>query len=82
MYTFNTHGTCSRQIMYDVEDGIVKGVKFIGGCMGNLQGISKLVEGRKIEEVIPLLEGIKCRNNTSCPDQLSIALKRHLEENK
>ena len=80
MYTFNTHGTCSRQIMYDVENGVVKGVKFIGGCMGNLQGIAKLVEGRKVEEIIPLLEGIKCRNGTSCPDQLSKALKKYLEE--
>lgn len=65
--------------MYDIEDGVVKSVKFIGGCSGNLQGIAKLVEGRKVEDVISLLEGIKCRNNTSCPDQLSTALKRHVE---
>ena len=78
MYTYKTYGTCSRQIIYDVEDGVVKSVKFIGGCMGNLQGVAKLVEGRKIEEVMTLLEGIKCRNNTSCPDQLSKALKQHL----
>ena len=73
-------GVCSRQIDLEIENGIIKSVKFIGGCMGNLQGIARLVEGRKIEEVIPLLEGIKCRNNTSCPDQLSKALKRHIEE--
>ena len=79
MYTYKTYGTCSRQIIYDVEDGVVKSVKFIGGCMGNLQGVAKLVEGRKIEEVISLLEGIKCRNNTSCPDQLSKALKQHIK---
>ncbi len=79
MHTYKTYGTCSRQIIYDVEDGVVKSVKFIGGCMGNLQGVAKLVEGRKIEEVISLLEGIKCRNNTSCPDQLSKALKQHLK---
>ena len=79
MYTYKTYGTCSRQIIYDVDDGVVKSVKFIGGCMGNLQGVAKLVEGRKIEEVISLLEGIKCRNNTSCPDQLSKALKQHLK---
>ena len=65
--------------MYNVENGVVTEVRFIGGCMGNLQGISKLVEGRKIEEIIPLLEGIKCRNGTSCPDQLSKALKQHIE---
>ena len=77
MYTYKTYGTCSRQIIYDVEDGVVKSVKFIGGCMGNLQGVAKLVEGRKIQEVISLLEGIKCRNNTSCPDQLSNAISEY-----
>ncbi|MBR2322867.1 MAG: TIGR03905 family TSCPD domain-containing protein [Clostridia bacterium] len=80
MYTYKTYGTCSRQILYDIDNGIVKSVKFIGGCSGNLQGVSKLVEGRKVEEVIGLLEGIKCRNNTSCPDQLSKALKQHIEK--
>ena len=80
MYTYKTYGTCSRQILYDIEGDIVKSVKFIGGCSGNLQGIAKLVEGRKIEEVIALLEGIKCRSNTSCPDQLSKALKQHIEK--
>ncbi len=79
MHTYKTYGTCSRQILYDIEGDTVKSVKFIGGCSGNLQGLSKLVEGRKIEEVISLLEGIKCRNNTSCPDQLSQALKQHLK---
>lgn len=79
MYTYKTYGTCSRQILYDIEGDTVKSVKFIGGCSGNLQGVSKLVEGRKIDEVISLLEGIKCRNNTSCPDQLSKALKQHLK---
>lgn len=79
MHTYNTHGTCSRQILYDIDNGTVKNVKFIGGCNGNLQGIAKLVEGRKLEEVINLLQGIQCRNNTSCPDQLSKALKKHIE---
>ena len=78
MHTYNTQGTCSRQIVYDIDNGIVKNVKFIGGCNGNLQGIAKLVEGKKIEEVVNLLSGIQCRNRTSCPDQLSKALKRHL----
>ena len=80
MYTYKTYGTCSRQILYDIEGDVVKSVKFIGGCSGNLQGIAKLVEGRKIDEVISLLEGIKCRSNTSCPDQLSKALKQHIEK--
>ena len=80
MYTYKTYGTCSRQILYNVEGDIVKSVKFIGGCSGNLQGIAKLVEGRKIDEVISLLEGIKCRSNTSGPDQLSKALKQHVKQ--
>ena len=79
MYIYKTYGTSSRQIIYDVDGDVVKSVKLIGGCMGNLQGVAKLVEGRKITEVISLLEGIKCRNNPSCPDQLSKALKQHLK---
>ena len=79
MNIYNTLGTCSRQIMFDVTDGKVKNVKFIGGCSGNLQGIAKLVENRPVEEVINLLSGIQCRSNTSCPDQLAKALKGYLE---
>ena len=74
-------GVCSRQIDLEIENGIIKSVKFIGGCNGNLQGISKLCENRPVTEVIDLLQGIKCRGNTSCPDQLSKALKKYLEEN-
>ncbi len=74
MLTYATRGTCSRQIIFDVEDNKVKDVKFIGGCLGNLQGIAKLVEGRDIDEVIATLKGIKCKGNTSCPDQLAQAL--------
>ena len=80
MLSYNTSGTCSRQILFDItEDKKVKNVKFVGGCSGNLQGIAKLIDGRDIEEVITALSGIKCRNNTSCPDQLAKALKKHLE---
>lgn len=74
MITYSTKGTCSRQIIFDIEDNKVKNVKFIGGCLGNLQGISKLVEGRDINEVIATLKGIRCKGNTSCPDQLANAL--------
>lgn len=74
-YEYKTQGTCSSRIVFDVEDGIVHNVRFIGGCNGNLQGISKLVEGRKKEEVIETLRGIRCGfKNTSCPDQLAKAL--------
>ncbi len=82
MLSYITKGTCSRQILYNVTpDKKVTDVKFIGGCSGNLQGISKLVEGRPIDEVISLLSGIKCRANTSCPDQLATALKEYKERN-
>ena len=78
MFTFNTKGTCSRQILFDVDsENKIHNVKFIGGCSGNLQGIAKLVEGRHIDEVEETLRGIKCRSNTSCPDQLSEAIKNY-----
>lgn len=81
MFTYSTNGTCSRQIVFDVNDAddTIHNVKFIGGCSGNLQGIGKLVEGRKLDEVQTMLSGIKCRNNTSCPDQLSRAVAAYKE---
>jgi uncharacterized protein (TIGR03905 family) len=79
MQIYNTKGTCSRQIQYDVEDGKLTSVKFIGGCKGNLQAVSKLVEGKPIEEVISLLKGIDCRAGTSCADQLATALMKYKE---
>ena len=76
MFTYNTKGTCSRQIIFDVDgENKIHNVKFIGGCSGNLQGISKLVEGKSIVEVETSLRGIKCRANTSCPDQLAEAIR-------
>ena len=77
METFRTSGVCSRSIDFEVENGIVKNVKFNGGCMGNTQGVARLAENRPIDEVISLLEGIQCRGGTSCPDQLSKALKEY-----
>lgn len=74
---YRTKGTCSSQIIFDVEDGIVHNVEFVGGCAGNTQGLAKLVEGMKAEDVISRLEGIKCGfKPTSCPDQLACALKQ------
>lgn len=82
-YQYRTQGTCSQMITIDVEDNIVKGVEFFGGCHGNLQGISKLVEGMKTEDVIARLEGINCGGKgTSCPDQLSRALRAIAEQAK
>ncbi len=83
MNIYNTNGTCSRQILFDVtKDNKVTNVKYIGGCSGNLQGIAKLVNGKDIDEVINLLSGIQCRGNTSCPDQLAKALMQYKNNNK
>lgn len=75
MFTYSTKGTCSRQILFDVDaDNKMHNVRFIGGCGGNLQGIARLVEGKDIDEIQTLLAGIRCKGNTSCPDQLSKAI--------
>lgn len=75
-YTYKTNGTCSREIVFEIEEGKVHNLYFIGGCNGNLQGIGKLVEGMTVEEVISRVEGISCGGRpTSCPDQLARALK-------
>lgn len=75
-YTYTPRGVCSRQINLEVEDGIVTKLEVIGGCNGNLQGISKLVQGMKVEEVIKRLKGIDCNSKgTSCPDQIARALE-------
>ena len=75
---YKTHGTCSRMIHVEIEDGIVRDVKFTGGCNGNTQGVARLVEGMKIDDVIDRLDGIKCGfRNTSCPAQLAEALKEY-----
>lgn len=73
---YQTSGTCSSAIDVEVEDGIIKSVAFTGGCNGNLQGISRLVEGMKVEDAITRLKGIRCGfKATSCPDQLARALE-------
>lgn len=75
-YTYKTKGTCSREISFELEDGKVKNVQFVGGCNGNLKGIGCLVEGMDADDVISRLEGVRCgMKNTSCPDQLAAALK-------
>ena len=81
MYEVRPNGVCSRLITFDVEDNKVKGVQFFGGCPGNSMGISQLVEGRPVDEVISRLDGITCgRKPTSCPDQLAQALKAWKEQ--
>lgn len=81
---YKTTGTCSTQIELDIDaDHIIRKVVFTGGCNGNLKGISRLVEGRKAEEVADLLAGTTCGfKNTSCPDQLSRAIQAALAEMK
>lgn len=79
-YTFYTSGTCSQQIDFEIEDGKLRNVMFTGGCHGNLQGIARLVEGMDCNEVIAKLEGIRCGfKATSCPDQLSRAIKEAMK---
>lgn len=76
MYTYKTSGVCSTEIHIDVEGDIIKSVEFVRGCPGNLFGISQLVKGMNIDDAIEKLSGIKCGSkDTSCPDQLSKALK-------
>lgn len=75
--TYKTSGTCSQAINFDLEDGIVKNVQFVGGCNGNTQGVGALVEGMKAEDVIKKLKGIRCgMRPTSCPDQLARAIEQ------
>ena len=77
-FSYKTKGVCSRTIHITVEDGIVKKVRFDGGCSGNTQGVASLVEGMKVDDVIEKLQGIKCGfKNTSCPAQLAEALKEY-----
>lgn len=79
-YEYRPKGVCSMRITFDIEEGLVHNVQFTGGCNGNLQGISKLVEGRRAEEIVSAIEGIKCGfKNTSCPDQLAKALKEVMD---
>ena len=75
-YSYRTEGTCCQAFDIETEDGKIKDVQFYGGCNGNLQGISHLVEGMKIDDAISKLKGIRCGfKQTSCPDQLARALE-------
>ena len=78
MFTYSTKGTCSRQILFDVDaDNKLHNVRFIGGCGGKLQG---LAQGKNIDDIQALLAGIRCRNGTSCPDQLAKAIAEYKAE--
>ncbi|MCM1306046.1 MAG: TIGR03905 family TSCPD domain-containing protein [Bacteroides sp.] len=80
-YVYHTKGTCSSQITFDIENGVVTNVRFRGGCNGNLQGISRLVDGKTVDEIEGLLQGVKCGfKSTSCPDQLAKAVRQAQNE--
>ncbi len=82
IYEFTPRGVCSQKMLINIEDDVVVDLKVIGGCNGNLQGISSLVKGMKVDDIITRLEGIRCgMKQTSCPDQLSRALKAYKEGN-
>lgn len=81
MYTYRTKGTCSSQILIEMNGETIEKVQFVGGCTGNTQGVARLAEGRRIDEVIDLLKGIQCRGGTSCPDQLARALEEIKAQN-
>lgn len=77
---YKTKGVCSKEISFDLVDGKVHNVSFVGGCNGNLKGICSLIEGQDAKDVIDRLEGIQCGfKSTSCPDQLAQALKSALQ---
>ena len=82
-YTYKTKGTCSTKIQIETQGDIVESVQFTGGCNGNLQGISSLVEGQPAQEVVQRLSGICCGfKSTSCPDQLAAAIEQALQKIK
>ena len=82
-YQYKTKGTCSQLISFELEDGKVHNVSFLGGCNGNLKGIGALVEGMDAQQVIEKVQGIRCgMKSTSCPDQLAHALQEALTQSK
>ena len=80
--TYKPRGVCSRLMEIEIEDGKIASVQVTGGCDGNLKGISRLLVGMEVDEAIKRMEGIRCGfKSTSCPDQLSIALRQYQREN-
>lgn len=80
-FKYKTQGTCSNSILFEIDDNKVHNVQFVGGCSGNTQGVSRLIEGMDVNEAISRIEGIHCGPRpTSCPDQLACALKKALAE--
>ncbi len=79
--TYNTKGICAARVEFDIEDGVVKNIHFLGGCDGNHKGLAALAEGMTPEEAARRMKGITCgARKTSCPDQLALALEEFLKE--
>ncbi len=77
-YIYTPKGVCSMQMIFDIENNVIKSLKIIGGCPGNTIGVSRLVVGKTVEEVIEMLKGIPCgARGTSCPDQVAVALEEY-----
>jgi len=81
MYTYKTHGTCSTAIELEIENDVITSCHFVGGCKGNTEGLCRMVTGCNALEVADKLAGVPCRPDTSCPDQLSRAIKAWYEAN-
>lgn len=82
-HSMRTKGTCSAAVEFELDNGIIHNVSFLGGCNGNTTGVARLCEGLKAEEVVKRLRGIRCGfKNTSCPDQLAQAIEMALEEER
>ena len=82
MAIYRTKGVCSSNIEFEIENDTLNRVQFTNGCDGNLEAVSRLVEGMKVLEVIEKLRGIRCQGETSCPDQLAKALEEYIDANK
>ena len=81
MFQYQTRGTCSTRIDLEIdENGIITYCKIINGCKGNTEGLCRMVTGRKADEVAETLQGIPCRGDTSCPDQLSRAIRAYQQQ--
>lgn len=75
-YEYKTSGVCASKILFEINDGVVSNIRFVGGCSGNTQGVSLLANGMPVDEVISRLRGVRCgMKPTSCPDQLAKALE-------
>ena len=80
-YRYKPQGVCSAEMIFEIDNGIIKNLKIIGGCPGNTVGVSRLVVGKKIDEVIEMLKGIPCGiRGTSCPDQVARALEEYKQK--